>query len=117
MITRLTAAGLLALACVLTPARADTEDSPRTSRSTTYRVEFKKPSSTTWTARSTYSSQSAASAEAQRLYNAGYDVRVTKADTVTLLRTQGSPSPQPERDTPSKKKAAPPGPTTDRVVG
>jgi hypothetical protein len=118
MCTRLTAAGLLALACVLMPARAGAEDSPKTTRSTTYRVEFKKPSSTTWTARSTvFSTQSAASADAQRLYNVGYDVRVTRAETITLLRTQGgSPSPQPEKTTPSKKKT-PPGPTTDRVVG
>ncbi len=114
MFTRLTAAGLLALAWALTPARADSEDPPKTTRSTTYRVEFKKPSSTTWTPKSTYSSHSAASTEAQRLYNVGYDVRVTRAETVTMLRTQGgSPSPQP----PSKKKAPPSGPTTDRVVG
>jgi hypothetical protein len=99
MFTRI-ASCLIALACVLSPAHGfttTTKSGPTTSVS--FKVEYRRPGKG-WVVRNTYPNSEAAAAEADRLYKAGFDIRVTKAETITLLRTQGGPTPEPGRKVP-----------------
>jgi hypothetical protein len=58
--------------------------------STVFRVEYRTPGASTWVSKGSFAAEAAARSEATRLFNAGHDVRLTRAETVTWLRTQSS---------------------------
>jgi hypothetical protein len=77
-------AGLL----IATPAGAFSTD-PKVKGTVTiaFKVEYRRTGTTAWMTKGSYASNAAARAEAQRLFDAGHDVRLTKAETITWLKS------------------------------
>ncbi len=80
----------LAVVAALTVAAPASPGSsgPRGSVTSSFKLEYRKAGTSVWALKGTFPSDEAARAEASRLFNAGYDVRLTKAETITWLRTQ-----------------------------
>jgi len=62
--------------------------------SVNFKIEARTPGTKTWAVKGTYPTEAAARAEAARLFNAGSDVRLTKSESVTWLRTEPSDDPR-----------------------
>jgi hypothetical protein len=69
---------------------------------TGFRVEYRRAGSPVWSAAGTYREMDRASAAANGLYADGHQVRVTRYETVTLLRPGGLPAPSPAPSTATK---------------
>lgn len=88
---------LIVLAVLAASVTATTTTTGKGASTTvSYKVEYRRPGPGPWSLKGTFNSSQSAAAEADRLYKAGHDVRVTKAEVTTRLRTPQRPGPSPE---------------------
>jgi hypothetical protein len=88
----------------VSPAAGQAMTSIPVSSQSGWKVEVRKPSATVWTAASKYDRENEARAAAVSLYKGGFQVRVTKYESLTFRRPGGSsketyrpaPTPSPE---------------------
>jgi hypothetical protein len=98
MIVRVCASLAVVLGLALAAHAAPTgPDAPRTGGVvSTFKVDYKRQGETRWYTRPLYKELSVARAEMDRLYNLGFDVRLTHAKTITKLHPhKDGPSPDP----------------------